>query len=145
MALPTGALSATVTVSAPLDVGGTAGTVESLTVAPECRLVWAATGEPVEVWTATGTAGSLTILADQPGVLTSGTVDGAAALVEVRSWPLVAVWWVTKGTARIRHTRRFPAPASGAVVDLDLLPEDGALPPMSVTYGRRTVSGAGDR
>ena len=136
MALPTGALEATITVGAGMAHDGTAGTLVSLQVWPEvpAGLVWAATGDMIEPWSAVG-SGTLTILADQPGVLTSGTVDGAPQMVAIRSWPLMARW-LTKPSADAaptKHVRRFAAPAPGATVDLDLLPQDGALPVATIT------------
>ena len=133
MALPAGALTATVTAGGSTDVSGVVGTISALTVAPEQRLVWAATGAAVETVEADGTAGSITILADQPGVLASSTVAGQPVLVEVREWALVARWTVTIGGKIRRHVRRFAAPASGATVDLDLLPERGVHVPGPVT------------
>ena len=136
MALPAGALTATVTAGGSTDVAGVAGTISDLTIAPEYRLAWAATGAAIETVAAVGTAGSVTILADQAGVLASSTVSGQPVLVEVRAWPLVARWTVTIGTEVRRHVRRFAAPASGATVDLDLLPQHGAHAPGTVTYAQ---------
>ena len=48
MALPAGALTATITVGVSTDITGEAGTITGLAVRPECRLVWAATGQPIE-------------------------------------------------------------------------------------------------
>ena len=129
MALPAGALGATVTVGSPIDIAGTAGTLVSLRVRPEvpAGLVWAADGTPVEPWSASATLGeapvtalTLTILADQPGVLTSGTVDGAPQMVAIRSWPLVAEWRTkpSADAAPTKHVRRFAAPAPGTTFAL---------------------------
>ena len=96
----------------------------------------------METIAAVGTAGSVTILADQPGVLASSTVDGASVMVEVRGWPLVARWTVTIGTEVRRHVRRFAAPASGATVDLDMLPQSGAAVPGTVTMAQTLYVGA---
>ena len=54
MALPSGALTATITVGAPIDIAGAAGILASLTVRPDvpAGLVWAATGTPAEPWPA---------------------------------------------------------------------------------------------
>ena len=149
MALPAGALSCTLTTGGSIDVAGGTATVVSLTVRPERRLVWAATGTPIEPWRttpATGTAGasvSLPVLADQPGVLTSLTVDGAPAMGEIRSWTLLAEWVVEDAAGRrIRHHRTLAAPASGATVDLDLLPEEGVVAPETVTYAQVIYAGA---
>ena len=136
MALPAGAATATITAGVSTDVAGGVGTISALTVAPEQRLVWAASGAAVETVAAVGTAGSVTILADQPGVLASSTVAGQPVLVEVRAWPMVARWTVTIGTEVRRHVRRFAAPASGTTVDLDLLPAHGATVPATVTYAQ---------
>ena len=140
MALPAGALTATVTVGAAMAHDGTAGTLVSLRVRPDvpAGLVWAATGDMIEPWSATTDAGAVTILADQEGVLTSGTVDGVAQMVAVRAWPLVAEWSTkpAANAAPTRHVRRFAAPAAGATVDLDLLPQDGALPVAAITYAQ---------
>ena len=133
MALPAGAATATITVGGSTDVSGVVGTISALTVTPEQRLVWAATGAAVETVEADGTEGSITILADQPGVLASSTVAGQPVLVEVRAWPMVARWTVTIGTEVRRHVRRFAAPASGTTVDLDLLPQRGVHVPGPVT------------
>lgn len=138
MSLPAGALTATVTVGVATDVAGLAGTITDLTVEPECCLVWAATGQAIEAvaTTAPASAGSasLVILADQPGVLTSGTVAGAAQMVAIEGWPLVARWRTTiGGNTTKKHTRRFPAPTARTTVDLDLLPEHGKVPPATVT------------
>lgn len=46
MALPAGAATATITVGVSTDIAGEAGTITGLAVRPECRLVWAATGQP---------------------------------------------------------------------------------------------------
>ena len=143
MALPAGSLKATVTAGGSTDVAGAVGTISDLTVAPEYRLVWAATRAAVETIRAEGTAGSVPILADQPGVLASSTVDGASVLVEVRGWPLVARWTVTIGTEVRRHVRRFAAPASGATVDLDMLPRSGAAVPGTVTMAQTINVGTG--
>jgi len=146
MALPAGALGATVTVGSPIDTAGTAGTLVSLRVWPEvpAGLVWAADGTMIEPWSAVGTAGTLTILADQPGVLTSGTVDGAPQMVAIRSWPLMAEWRTkpSADAAPTRHYRRFAAPAPGTTVDLDLLPQDGALPVATITTVQSIYIGA---
>jgi hypothetical protein len=140
MTLPAGALTATVTVGGAHDIAGTAGTLVSLHVRLDVPdgLVWAATGDRIEPWQASGPAGTLDILADQPGVLTSGTVSGAPAMVEVRGWPLVATWVTRQGAMgeQTRRVRRFAAPAAGTTVDLDLLPQDGALPPATITHAQ---------
>ena len=141
MALPAGAATATITAGGSTDVAGDPGTISALTVAPEQRLVWAATGAAIETVAAVGTAGSVTILADQAGVLASSTVAGQPVLVEVREWALVARWTVTIGTEVRRHVRRFAAPASGVTVDLDLLPEHGVVPPATVTYAQSLAFG----
>ena len=143
MALPAGAATATITVGGSTDIAGEAGTISALTVVPEQRLVWAATGAAVETTEADGTAGSVTILADQPGVLASSTVAGQPVLVEVREWALVARWTVTIGTEVRRHVRRFAAPASGTTVDLDLLPAHGVVPPAQITYAQSLQFGGG--
>lgn len=155
MALPAGALTATITVGAPIDIAGAAGTLVSLTVRPDvpAGLVWAADGTPIEPWSASPAAGeapvtsaSLEVLADQPGVLTSSTVDGAARMVEIRSWPLVATWVTGRSAtgAPTRHVRRFNAPAAGETVDLDLLPADGVTVPATVTSAQTiNIGGAG--
>lgn len=136
MALPAGALTATVTVGTAMAHDGTAGTLVSLRVRPDvpAGLVWAATGDMIEPWSATG-AGAVTILADQEGVLTSGTVDGVAQMVAVRAWPLVAEWSTrpSADAAPTKRVRRFAAPAPGTTVDLDLLPQGGALPVATIT------------
>ena len=142
MALPVGALTATVTAGASTGLAGSAGAISDLVVAPECRLVWAATGEALETIPDDGTAGSVPILADQPGVLASSTVAGESVMVEVRAWPVVARWTVTIGTEVRRHTRRFAAPASGATVDLDLLPQSGVVAPGTVTYAQTIMAGS---
>jgi len=152
MTLPAGAAAATVTVGAPIDISGAAGTLVSLHVRPDvpAGLVWAADGTPIEPWSASPVAGespvtsaSLEVLADQPGVLTSSTVDGSARMVEIRSWPLVATWSTQQSAtgAPTRHVRHFAAPAPGTTVDLDLLPQDGALPPATVTYAQSITIG----
>ena len=150
MALPPGALTATVTAGGSTDVAGIVGTISALTVTPEQRLVWAATGAAVETVEADGTEGSITILADQPGVLASSTVAGQPVLVEVRGWALVARWTVTIGGKIRRHVRRFAAPASGTTVDLDLLPERGQHVPGPVAmaqalhFGLAAITDNGD-
>ena len=150
MALPPGALTATVTAGGSTDVAGIVGTISALTVTPEQRLVWAATGAAVETVEADGTEGSITILADQPGVFASSTVAGQPVLVEVRGWALVARWTVTIGGKIRRHVRRFAAPASGTTVDLDLLPERGQHVPgpvamaQAITYNGLIVVDNGD-
>ena len=150
MALPAGALTATVTAGGSTDVAGGPGTISDLTVAPEQRLVWAATGAAIETVAAVGAAGAVTILADQAGVLASSTVSGQPVLVEVRAWPLVARWTVTIGTEVRRHVRRFAAPAPGTTVDLDLLPQSGAAVPGTVTsaqalhFGLAAITDNGD-
>ena len=147
MAFPAGALKATLTVGAPIDIAGAAGMLVSLTVRPDvpAGLVWAATGTPIEPWSASPAAGeapvtsaSLEVLADQPGVLTSITEAGAPAMGEIRSWPLVATWWTRQSAtgAPTRHVRHFNAPAPGTTVDLDLLPADGVTVPATVTYAQ---------
>lgn len=161
MALPAGALKATITVGAPIDIAGAAGILASLHVRPDvpAGLVWAATGTPIEPWSASPAAGgspvtsaSLEVLADQPGVLTSSTVDWVARMVEIRSWPLVATWTTGQSAtgAPTRHVRRFAAPAPGTTVDLDLLPQDGVTVPATVTsaqtlhFGLATITDLGD-
>ena len=141
MALPAGAATATITAGGSTDVAGDPGTISALTVAPEQRLVWAATGAAIETVAAVGTAGSVTILADQAGVLASSTVAGQPVLVEVREWALVARWTVTIGTEVRRHVRRFAAPASGVTLDLDLLPAHGVVPPATITYAQSLAFG----
>ena len=150
MALPAGAATATITVGVSTDIAGEAGTISALTVVPEQRLVWAATGAAVETTEADGTARSVTILADQPGVLASSTVAGQPVLVEVREWALVARWTVTIGGKIRRHMRRFAAPASGSIVALDLLPERGQHVPGPVAmaqalhFGLAAITDNGD-
>ena len=149
MALPAGAATATVTVGAPIDIAGAAGTLVSLHIRPDLPgdtpLVWAADGTPIQPWSASPAAGeapvtsaSLEVLADQPGVLTSITEAGAPAMGEIRSWPLVATWWTRQSPtgAPTRHVRRLNAPAPGTTVDLDLLPADGVTVPATVTYAQ---------
>ena len=147
MAFPAGALKATLTVGAPIDIAGAAGMLVSLHVRPDvpAGLVWAADGTPIEPWSASPAAGeapvtsaSLEVLADQPGVLTSITEAGAPAMGEIRSWPLVATWWTRQSPtgAPTRHVRRLNAPAPGTTVDLDLLPADGVTVPATVTYAQ---------
>ena len=136
MALPAGALTATVTVGGSVGIAGTSAVVSNFTVTPEYRLVWGATGDAIDTFAEDGTAGSIVILADQPGVFASSTVNGAAGLVEVRGWPLVARWRVTSGGDSRWHTRRFAAPTAGTTVDVDMLPQDGAAVPGTVTYAQ---------
>ena len=153
MALPAGALKATLTVGAPIDIAGAVGTLVSLHVRPDvpAGLVWAATGTPIEPWSASPAVGespvtsaSLEVLADQPGVLTSITEAGAPAMGEIRGWPLVAIWVTRRSTgAPTRHVRHFNAPTAGETVDLDLLPADGVTVPATVTYAQTTNIGAG--
>ena len=149
MALPAGAATATITVGVSTDIAGEAGTITGLAVRPECRLVWAATGQPIEDWdvgarpTATAT---LVVLADQDGLVTSGTVAGAPALVAIRSWPMVAVWWVKSADGQQRKiVRRFPASllTAGGTLDLDLLPAHGVVPPAQITYAQSLQFGGG--
>ena len=124
MALPAGALTATVTVGGSVGIAGTSAVVSDFTVALDLPaagrqspgLVWAATGEAVNSFAETGVAGAITVLADQPGVLASSTVNGSPALVEVRGWPLVARWRVTSGGDSRWHTRRLAAPTAGTNV-----------------------------
>ena len=126
MALPAGAATATITVGVSTDIAGEAGTITGLAVRPECRLVWAATGQPIEDWDVgaiDAATATLVVLADQDGVVTSDTVAGAPALVAIRSWPMVAVWWVKSAGGQCRKiVRRFPASllAAGGTLDLDL-------------------------
>ena len=139
MALPAGALTATVTCGQSTNVAGIVGVISKLTVAPENRLVWAATGDAVETIPAKPNASTVTILADQSGVFASSTVDGKPVLVEVREWPLKARWNVTVGSDVRKHERRFAAPAAGTTIDLDMLPEDGACTPGTVTMAQSIV------
>ena len=148
MALPAGAATATITVGVSTDIAGTAGTITGLAVRPECRLVWAATGQPIEDWDVgaiDADAATLVVLADQDGVVTSGTVAGAPALVAIRSWPMVAVWRVkSAGGQRRKIVRRFPASllTAGGTLDLDLLPAHGAVPPAQITYAQTIMAGS---
>lgn len=149
MALPAGAATATITVGVSTDIAGEAGTITGLAVRPECRLVWAATGQPIEDWNVgaiDAATATLVVLADQDGVVTSGTVAGAPALVAIRSWPMVAVWWVKSADGQQRKIiRRFPASllAAGGALDLDLLPAHGVVPPAQITYAQRLHFGTG--
>lgn len=143
MALPAGAATATITVGVSTDIAGEAGTITGLAVRPECRLVWAATGQPIEDWdvgcSRRAATATLVVLADQDGVVTSGTVAGAPALVAIRSWPMVAVWWVESADGQQRKiVRRFPASllTAGGTLDLDLLPAHGVVPPATITYAQ---------
>ena len=61
MALPAGAATATITAGGSTDVAGDPGTISALTVAPEQRLVWAATGAAIE--TVAAVAYGLAVLA----------------------------------------------------------------------------------
>lgn len=81
MALPLGALTATVTCGQSTDVSGIVGVISDLEVAPTQRLVWAATGDPVEEIPAKPKTSSVLVLADQPGVFASSTVAGMAAMM----------------------------------------------------------------
>ena len=149
MALPVGALTATITVGVSTDVTGEAGTITGLAVRPECRLVWAATGQPIEDWDV-GAIGrrvataTLVVLADQDGLVTSGTVAGVPALVAIRSWPMLAEWTVQSKDGQLRTiVRRFPASllAAGGTLDLDLLPAHGVVPPAVITYAQSLAFG----
>ena len=142
MALPAGALTATVTCGQSTNVAGIVGVISKLTVAPENRLVWAATGDAVETIPAKSNASTVTILADQSGVFASSTVDGKPVLVEVREWTLKARWNVTVGSDVRKHERRFAAPAAGTTIDLDMLPQDGAAVPGTVTYAQTIMAGS---
>lgn len=148
MALPAGAATATITVGVSTDIAGEAGTIIGLAVRPECRLVWAATGQPIEDWDVgaiDAATATLVVLADQDGVVTSGTVAGAPALVAIRSWPMRAVWWVKSADGQKRKiVRRFPASllTAGGTLDLDLLPAHGALPPATITYAQTVMAGS---
>ena len=142
MALPAGALTATITVGVSTDVTGEAGTITGLAVRPECRLVWAATGQPIEDWNAgalDAATATLVVLADQDGLVTSGTVAGVPALVAIRSWPMLAEWTVQSKDGQLRTiVRRFPAAllTAGGTLDLDLLPAHGVVPPAQITYAQ---------
>ena len=142
MALPAGAATATITVGVSTGIAGEAGTITGLAVRPECRLVWAATGQPIEDWNVgaiDAATATLVVLADQDGVVTSGTVAGAPALVAIRSWPMQAVWWVKSADGQRRKiVRRFPASllVAGGTLDLDLLPAHGVVPPAQITYAQ---------
>ena len=149
MALPEGALTATVTVGGSVGIAGTSAVVSDFTVALDLPaagkqspgLVWAATGEAINSFAETGTAGAITVLADQPGVLASSMAHGSPVLVEVRGWPLVARWRVTSGGARSMEMRRFAAPTPGATVDVDMLPRQGVVAPGTVTYAQTITVG----
>ena len=138
MALPVGALTATITVGVSTDVTGEAGTITGLAVRPECRLVWAATGQPIEDWDAgaiDAATATLVVLADQDGLVTSGTVAGVPALVTIRSWPMLAEWTVQSKDGQLRTiVRRFPA---------SLLPAHGVVPPAQITYAQSLRFGPG--
>ena len=150
MALPVGALTATITVGVSTDVTGEAGTITGLAVRPECRLVWAATGQPIEDWNAgalDAATATLVVLADQDGLVTSGTVAGVPALVAIRSWPMLAEWTVQSKDGQLRTiVRRFPAAllVAGGTLDLDLLPAHGVVPPATITYAQGLSFGAAD-
>ena len=149
MALPAGALTATITVGVSTDVTGEAGTITGLAVRPECRLVWAATGQPIEDWDVgarDAATATLVVLADQDGLVTSGTVAGVPALVTIRSWPMLAEWTVRSADGQLRTiVRRFPASLliPGGTLDLDLLPAHGVIPPATVTYAQSLQFGTG--
>ena len=149
MALPVGALTATITVGVSTDVTGEAGTITGLAVRPECRLVWAATGQPIEDWNAgalDASMATLVVLADQDGLVTSGTVAGVPALVAIRSWPMLAEWTVQSKDGQLRTiVRRFPAAllVAGDTLDLDLLPAHGVVPPAQITYAQSLRFGPG--
>ena len=149
MALPVGALTATITVGVSTDVTGEAGTITGLAVRPECRLVWAATGQPIEDWNAgalDAATATLVVLADQDGLVTSGTVAGVPALVAIRSWPMLAEWTVQSKDGQLRTiVRRFPAAllVAGGTLDLDLLPAHGVVPPATITYAQSLQFGGG--
>ena len=149
MALPVGALTTTITVGVPTDVAGEVGTITGLAVRPECRLVWAATGQPIEDWNAgalDASMATLVVLADQDGLVTSGTVAGVPALVAIRSWPMLAEWTVRSADGQLRTiVRRFPASLliPGGTLDLDLLPAHGVIPPATVTYAQSLQFGGG--
>ena len=149
MALPVGALTATITVGVSTDITGEAGTITGLAVRPECRLVWAATGQPIEDWDVgaiTSVTATLVVLADQDGLVTSGTVAGVPALVAIRSWPMLAEWTVQSKDGQLRTiVRRFPAAllTAGGTLDLDLLPAHGVVPPAQITYAQSLRFGPG--
>lgn len=150
MALPAGALTATITVGVSTDITGEAGTITGLAVRPECRLVWAATGQPIEDWdvgcSRRAATATLVVLADQDGLVTSGTVAGVPALVAIRSWPMLAEWTVQSRDGQLRTiVRRFPASllTAGGTLDLDLLPAHGVVPPAQITYAQSLQFGGG--
>ena len=90
MALPADALKAVVTVGVSSDISGVIGTIKKLRVQlDECVLIWAKTGHTIEDWSTESVDASfieLEVLADQPGLLTSGLVDGKPSLVECLCW-----------------------------------------------------------
>ena len=87
---------------------------------------------------------TLVVLADQDGLVTTGTVAGAPALVTIRSWPMLAEWTVQSKDGQLRTiVRRFPASllTAGGTLDLDLLPAHGVVPPATVTYAQSLAFG----
>ena len=143
MTLPADALKAVVTVGVSSDISGVIGTIKKLRVRlDECVLIWAKTGHTIEDWFTESVDASfieLEVLADQPGLLTSGLVDGKPSLVEIQGWPLLATWIVEHPNGKIRkRSRRFSSSilTPGSTVDLGLIPDEGLVPPAQITYAQ---------
>lgn len=135
MTLPAGAQTCTLTVGRSLDLAGGEATILGLKV--ECRtpLVWAATGDVIE-WPASSD-GTVTILADQPGVLaTVRDADGKPVMGEIRGWTLTAYWQVRGPGGVAYRERTFMAPQPGVTLDLDLLPATTVVEQATVTYAQ---------
>lgn len=133
MTLPAGAQTCALTVGRSLDLAGGEATILGLKV--ECRtpLVWAATGDVIE-WPASSD-GTVTILADQPGVLaTVRDADGKPVMGEIRGWTLTAYWQVRGPGGVAYRERTFMAPQPGVTLDLDLLPATTVVEQATVTY-----------
>ena len=150
MALPADALKAVVTVGVSSDISGVIGTIKKLRVQlDECVLIWAKTGHTIEDWSTESVDASfieLEVLADQPGLLTSGLVDGKSSLVEIQGWPLLATWIVEHPNGKIRkRSRRFSSSilTPGSTVDLGLIPNEGLVPPAIITYAQNLHFGTG--
>ena len=150
MALPADALKAVVTVGVSSDISGVIGTIKKLRVQlDECVLICAKTGHTIEDWFTESVDASfieLEVLADQPGLLTSGLVDGKPSLVEIQGWPLLATWTVEHPNGKIRkRSRPFSSSilTTGRTVDLGLIPDDGLVPPAVIPYAHNLHFGTG--
>lgn len=130
MALPESAPKVTCTLSKPLMADGTEGVIKSASLKIDRDLVWVASGDtlykesvPIPVATDTGSTGTLTF--EVIPVDVSGVRDTAGN--NITNWAYTLRVILTLPSSQERTVDYVFQPREGFPVDLDLVPQEGAV------------------